>query len=126
MKLLILFHANSIYLSELIVARSVRGSMHLQIPGIYKIRYVGQTTLSSAAVSLVGLQNQPKVTYAVNSTNPDHCHADFRAVPWRWILVAVWERVLIKHFVLLPVVRILRFLKLGKLLEPMCLFLTTQ
>lgn len=78
--------------------------MHLQIPGIYKIRYVGQTTLSSAAVSLVGLQNHPTFTYAVDSTKPDHCHADFWAVPWRWILVAVWERVLIKHLELLPAV----------------------
>ena len=26
--------------------------IYLQVPGIYKIRYIGQTTLSSAAVSL--------------------------------------------------------------------------
>ncbi len=62
-----------------------------QVPGIYKIRYVGQTTLSSAAVRAVGCSRLPTVTCLKHARWRCLWPAGVWALPWSWIPAALRE-----------------------------------
>ncbi len=62
-----------------------------QVPGIYKIRYVGQTTLSSAAVRAVGCSRLPTVTCLKHAGWRCLWPAGVWALPRSWIPAALRE-----------------------------------
>lgn len=65
----------------------------LQVPGIYKIRYIGQTTLSSAAVSKPFSPVHTLLCKVFLHQLADVL-ADIWLVPRCWFSAAVWARVL--------------------------------